>query len=65
MVLPLGQGNDEEDKLLDKFKVITPHIKEFHSLFPDINKKKTNLEKINYAKKKVNCTIVLKSHKTS
>ena len=25
-------------KLLDKNKIITPHIKEFHSIFPSIKK---------------------------
>ena len=31
--------------LLDKNKIITPHIKEFHSIFPKISKKINNYEK--------------------
>ena len=50
--------------LLDKNKIITPHIKEFHSIFPKINKKNTNYEKIVEASKVCKCNILLKGTKT-
>jgi len=50
--------------LLDKNKIITPHIKEFHSIFPKINKKITNYEKIIEASKICKCNIILKGTKT-
>ena len=50
--------------LLDKNKIITPHIKEFHTIFPKINKKITNYEKIVKASKICNCNIVLKGAET-
>jgi len=49
---------------LDKNKIITPHIKEFHTIFPKINKKITNYEKIVKASKICNCNIVLKGAET-
>ena len=51
-------------KLLDKNKIITPHIKEFHTIFPSINKKISNYEKIVKASRLCNCTIVLKGTNT-
>ena len=51
-------------RLLDKNKIITPHIKEFHTIFPSINKKISNYEKIVKASKLCNCTIVLKGTNT-
>ena len=50
--------------LLDKNKIITPHIKEFHTIFPMISKKITNYEKIIEASKLCKCNIVLKGAKT-
>ena len=50
--------------LLDKNKIITPHIKEFHTIFPMINKKITNYEKIFKASKICKCNIVLKGANT-
>ena len=50
--------------LLDKNKIITPHIKEFHTIFPVINKKITNYEKIFKASKICKSNIVLKGAKT-
>jgi NAD(P)H-hydrate epimerase len=50
--------------LLDKNKIITPHIKEFHTIFPMINKKITNYEKIVKASKTCNCNIVFKGAET-
>ena len=50
--------------LLDKNKIITPHIKEFHTIFPMINKKITNYEKIVKAAKICKCNIVLKGANT-
>ena len=51
-------------KLLDKNKIITPHIKEFHIIFPMISKKITNYEKIVKASKICKCNIVLKGANT-
>ena len=50
--------------LLDKNKIITPHIKEFHTIFPKISKKITNYEKIIKASKTCNCNIVFKGSET-
>ena len=47
-------------KLLDRNKIITPHIKEFHTIFPTINKKVSNSEKVVKASKLCKCNIVLK-----
>ena len=46
--------------LLDKNKVITPHLKEFHSIFPSIKKNLTNREKIIKAIRLAKTNIVLK-----
>ena len=50
--------------MLDKNKIITPHIKEFHTIFPMINKKITNYKKIVNASKICKCNIVLKGTET-
>jgi len=50
--------------LLDKNKIITPHIKEFHTIFPSINKNISNYEKIIKASRLCKCTIVLKGTNT-
>ena len=50
--------------LLDKNKIITPHIKEFHSIFPKISKKINNYEKLVKASKICKCNIVLKGSNT-
>ena len=50
--------------MLDKNKIITPHIKEFHTIFPMINKKITNYEKILKASKICKCNILLKGART-
>ena len=50
--------------LLNKNKIITPHIKEFHTIFPMINKKITNYKKIVNASKICKCNIVLKGAET-
>ena len=55
---------EEFYSLLDKNKIITPHIKEFHSIFPKINKKINNYEKILEASKVCKCNIVLKGTNT-
>ena len=54
----------ELHSLLDKNKIITPHIKEFHTIFPMINKKISNYEKIVKASKICKCNIVLKGTNT-
>ena len=51
-------------KLLDEHKIITPHIKEFRTIFPKLNKFKSSNLKIINASKLVNCTIVLKGSTT-
>jgi len=51
-------------RLLDKNKIITPHIKEFHTMFPSINKKISNYEKIVKASRFCSCSIVLKGTNT-
>ena len=51
-------------KLLDKDKIITPHIREFKSIFPNLQKIKTNELKIIKASKIIDCTIVLKGNTT-
>jgi len=50
--------------LLDKNKIITPHIAEFHKIFPKIKKSIGNLEKIKKASKLVKSNIVLKGPNT-
>ena len=50
--------------LLDRNKIITPHIKEFHSIFPSIDKNISNYEKIIKASRLCKCTIVLKGANT-
>ena len=50
--------------LLDKNKIITPHIAEFHKIFPRIKKNISNIEKIKAAKKLVKSNIVLKGPNT-
>ncbi len=50
--------------LLDKNKIITPHIEEFHKIFPKIKKNITNIEKIKEARKLVKSNIILKGPKT-
>ena len=51
-------------KLINKNTIITPHIKEFHTIFPTINKKYSNYQKIIEAKKICKCNIVLKGSNT-
>jgi len=50
--------------LLDKNKIITPHMAEFHKIFPKIKKSKSNIEKIKAASKLVKSNIVLKGPNT-
>ena len=50
--------------LLDKNKIITPHIKEFHGIFPSIDKNISNFEKIIKPSRLCKCTIVLKGTNT-
>ena len=45
---------------MDKNKVITPHPKEFHSIFPSINKNLSNKEKMIKAIRLTKTNIVLK-----
>ena len=50
--------------LLDKNKIITPHIAEFHKIFPNIKKNIDNIEKIKAAGKLIKSNIVLKGPNT-
>jgi len=50
--------------LLDKNKIITPHLAEFHKIFPKIKKNIPNIEKIKEARKLVKSNIVLKGPNT-
>ena len=51
-------------KLLDENKIITPHIKEFKTVFPHLKKNNNYKKLILSAIKKINATIVLKGNKT-
>ncbi len=51
-------------KLLDENKVITPHIKEFWTIFPNLKKVNNHKKLIMSALKKINATIVLKGSNT-
>jgi len=50
--------------LLDKNKIITPHMVEFHKIFPKIDKNISNIEKVKSARKLVKCNIILKGPNT-
>tara|TARA_Y100000590_G_scaffold443445_1_gene572912 strand:+ start:450 stop:1946 length:1497 start_codon:yes stop_codon:yes gene_type:complete len=50
--------------LLDKNKIITPHMGEFHKIFPNINKNLSNLKKILIASKIIKSNILLKGSNT-
>jgi len=50
--------------LLDKNKIITPHIGEFHKIFPKIKKKISNIDKALEATKFVKSNIILKGPNT-
>ena len=51
-------------RLLDKNKIITPHIEEFSKIFPNINKNIINVNKIKEARKLIKSNIVLKGPNT-
>ena len=40
---------DNEDHDVDKNKIITPHMAEFHKIFPKIKKSNSNIQKIKEA----------------
>jgi len=50
--------------LLDKNKIITPHMGEFHKIFPKIDKGINNIEKIKAARKVIKSNIILKGPNT-
>jgi len=50
--------------LLDKNKIITPHLAEFHKIFPNVKKNISNIKKIKEASKLVKSNIVLKGPNT-
>ena len=58
--------NDLESfySLLDKNKIITPHIGEFHKVFPKIKKKISNIDKALLASKLTKSNILLKGPQT-
>ena len=51
-------------KLLDENKILTPHIKEFKTIFPNLNKNNNYKKLFISAIKKTKATIVLKGNKT-
>jgi len=51
-------------KLLDRNKIITPHLGEFHKIFPKIKKNISSLSKAKLAVKLINSNIVLKGPRT-
>ena len=50
--------------LLDKNKIITPHIAEFHKIFPKIGKNLSNIDKVRMARELVKTNILLKGPNT-
>ena len=50
--------------LLDKNKIITPHMGEFHKVFPDVKKELSNLDKALNAAKLIKSNIILKGANT-
>ena len=50
--------------LLDKNKIITPHLGEFHKIFPKINKNLSNLDKVVKAASLIKSNIILKGSRT-
>ena len=50
--------------LLDKNKIITPHIAEFHKIFPKIKKGISNIDKVKSARKLIKSNIILKGPNT-
>jgi NAD(P)H-hydrate epimerase len=50
--------------LLDKNKIITPHLGEFHRIFPNIKKKLSNIDKVLCAAKLIKSNIILKGANT-
>ena len=50
--------------LLDKNKIITPHLGEFHKIFPNVKKKFNNIEKALIAVKLIKSNIILKGSNT-
>tara|TARA_B100000686_G_scaffold97587_1_gene104442 strand:+ start:65 stop:910 length:846 start_codon:yes stop_codon:yes gene_type:complete len=50
--------------LLDKDKIITPHIVEFHKIFPKIKRNINNIEKIKEARKLIKSNIIFKGPNT-
>ena len=50
--------------LLDKNKIITPHLAEFNKIFPKIKKNISNIEKIKEAGKLIKSNIILKGPNT-
>ena len=51
-------------RLLDKNKIITPHLGEFHKIFPKINKKLNSIDKVLKASKLIKANILLKGPST-
>ena len=50
--------------LLDKNKIITPHLGEFHKIFPDVKKNINNIDKVLSAVKLIRSNIILKGPST-
>ena len=56
---------DNEDHDVDKNKIITPHIVEFHKIFPKIKRNINNIEKIKEARKLIKSNIIFKVPNTN
>ena len=50
--------------LLDKNKIITPHLGEFHKIFPKIKKNLNNIDKASKRSKLIKSNIILKGPNT-
>ena len=51
-------------KLLDKNKIITPHLGEFHTIFPKVKKNLSSIDKVLSAAKLIQSNIILKGANT-
>ena len=50
--------------MLDKNKIITPHLGEFHKIFPNVKKNINNIDKVLSAVKLIKSNIILKGPST-
>ena len=65
MLIGPGSGSNKEIySLLDKNKIITPHLGEFHKIFPKIKKNLSNIDKATRAAELIKSNIILKGPNT-